>query len=500
MTAYMGEKLRVIDGLLLPGKVIGDGRYRLLDCAGVDERDGAQLWRARDGHLRRDVALTVLTGARTDSDAMARARETLGRAAHSISLAHPGVARLANVLSVGDGVSDEEGVLGLIVADWVAGSDLASVLAHGPVPPVVACRLLEPLAAAVAEAHHHAFVLGIGDPLRVRVGEDGGLRLAFPGPPVGSTLSDDVRGLGALLYLLVTGVWPADPGPLPTPRELHPDVPAELSEVAVHSLADTVRTADTVLQVLRKVIQDAERTKPLTPVAPPQPLTPDEDGNIWTTRRPANDPARRKKLAIGVSALIIVSLAVLVWLGTMVAGMFAADPGTGGGPPVVLDPSPSPSAPATPPNLAPHPPGPLTPSGVEIHNVSGDPDSAGKVSRAIDGNPATSWQTDSYFQQFPSFKPGIGLVVSFPQPVTLTELGITSPSAGTQVEIRAGADQSAPEIGSATLAAGTTKITVHAGAPTKQVLIWITQLGSNDRQQYQSVIDELTFTGAATPN
>ena len=63
---------------------------------------------------------------------------------------------------------------------------------------------------------------------------------------------------------------------------------------------------------------------------------------------------------------------------------------------------------------------------VEIYNVSGDPDSPGKVSRAIDGNPATSWQTDSYFQQFPSFKRGIGLVVSFPQPVTLTEMKATA--------------------------------------------------------------------------
>ncbi|MDQ3790534.1 MAG: hypothetical protein M3422_25275, partial [Actinomycetota bacterium] len=50
------------EGFLLPGAVIGDGRYRLLAQFGHDMRAEAHLWRARDGQLRRDVALTVLVG------------------------------------------------------------------------------------------------------------------------------------------------------------------------------------------------------------------------------------------------------------------------------------------------------------------------------------------------------------------------------------------------------------------------------------------------------
>ena len=44
---------------LVPGGVIGMGRYRLLARSGVDERSNAELWRARDGQLNRDVALTI---------------------------------------------------------------------------------------------------------------------------------------------------------------------------------------------------------------------------------------------------------------------------------------------------------------------------------------------------------------------------------------------------------------------------------------------------------
>ncbi|MGH3629898.1 MAG: hypothetical protein ACRDRL_20970, partial [Sciscionella sp.] len=55
-----GFDVRARAGALLPGGVIGDGRYRLLAQLGADSRIAAQLWRARDGQLSRDVALTVL--------------------------------------------------------------------------------------------------------------------------------------------------------------------------------------------------------------------------------------------------------------------------------------------------------------------------------------------------------------------------------------------------------------------------------------------------------
>jgi hypothetical protein len=310
----MSVGLRVTNGLLLPGKVIGNGRYRLVERVGIDERDGAHLWRAHDGQLGRDVALTILTD---DSGA---AHQTLERCAHRSGLMHPAIAPVLNVLSVSDGVGDE-GVVGVVVAEWTRGTGMTDVVAREPLTPTHACQLLEPLAAAVAQAHHRGVVLGIGHPLRVRVAPSGTLRLAFPGPPSAVGLDDDVRGLGAILYLLLTGRWPATDGELTPPHELQPEVPLGLSEVAMRALVDTraggIRTSETILTVLRQVCVDA--------LAP----APDDDNQevadgepVWLTKPPVDDSARRKKLAIAVTVLVLMTLGVVLWIGMSVVGIF----------------------------------------------------------------------------------------------------------------------------------------------------------------------------------
>ncbi|GAB3892515.1 hypothetical protein GCM10029964_067440 [Kibdelosporangium lantanae] len=291
---------RVMEGLLAPGTVVGDGRYRLLDPVGVDERDNAQLWQARDGQLNRDVALTIVPG---------RSADALRRTAPTSRLAHPGISPVLNVSSGDDGV-------GLIAAEWTRGTGMADVVA--PVTPVHACLLLEPLADAVGRAHRRGLVLGVGHPLRIRVTPAGTLRLAFPGPPAGLDPIDDVRGLGALLYFLLTANWPTPGTPLPAPRELQPEVPVELSEVAVRSLADSpgaIRTSDSILRVLRQV-----------PVIAAQPVPEDDehddDGPVWITKPPVNDSSRKKKLTVAVAALVLVTIAVIAWIVVTLIGTF----------------------------------------------------------------------------------------------------------------------------------------------------------------------------------
>jgi hypothetical protein len=519
--ANAGFGVRAAASTMRPGGVVGDRRYRLLAQFGEDQRAVAQFWRARDGQLNRDVALTVLIGDPADAKSAADAARTLERAMHAATFVHPGVARVLDVLSLGSGVVPSEGILGIVVAEWTHGTDLLDVISDGPVPATTASRLLEPLASAVESAHHAGLVLGIDHPQRVRVTPDGALRLAFPGPLPMATLRDDVKGLGALLYLLLTGRWALPDGPqavpgAPTgpdgtvvaPNILRPMVPAELSSVAVRSMEDTavggIRTSAAILAVLDRVAE-AEAATTMIPPVPADGSKPPKDDGVWITKRPVNDIRHKRKLAVFVSLLSVATIAIVVWLVTSVIGFFStsASSSPGGPAPVPVTTGQavhSSTAPAT-TTTTPANGTPIRPTAVAEYNVPGHkPDNPGKTGRVIDGDPGTQWKTDKYFQPFPALKPGIGLIATFGQPVRLAEVDIDSPSAGTVVEIRTAATAN-PDVattqmvGTATLVNGHTEIRLAAGQPAQYVLVWITKLAGGG-QNNESAIGEITYLPA----
>ncbi|HEU5473115.1 MAG TPA: protein kinase family protein [Actinophytocola sp.] len=505
--------LPAADGFLVPGTVVGAGRYRLLGQVGVDDRVSAQLWRARDGQLNRDVALTMLVGALGDGVAAQAARRTLDRSAHAARLGHPGMARVLDVLTVGGGVNPDEGLLGIVVADWSQGTDLVDLIADRPLPPGSAARLLEPLAAAVELAHRSGLVLGVDHPQRIRLTTDG-LRLAFPGPPPDATQRDDIKGLGAILYLMLTGTWPLPGGPDGVPRApagpngmpvppgtLRLQVPEELSMAAMRSLEDTsvggIRTSATLMGVLGRVAEADQPTELIDRVVDNRGGPggghgsgyDDGQNTVWTTRPPTPDKARTRKLIIGVSALGVATLGVLIWIGTLLVGFFDDD-STGTAGPTVVATQPAENQPNAAP---PQPAGPIQAASITVYNVKGDPDNAKRANSAADGNPKTAWKTSKYKQQFPVFKPGIGLIAAFAEPLKFATVTIDSPSAGTTVEIRT-APSDKPElaetkvIGTAELGAGRTEISLNNAEPTQFVIIWITKLGEGN-------ISELTEVG-----
>ncbi|WHT19505.1 protein kinase family protein [Crossiella sp. CA-258035] len=507
----------------VPGATLGDGRYRLLSLAGQDVRAPAQFWRARDNALGRDVALTVLIGDASDEHTAARARRTLERSTHGAGFTHPGVSRTLDVLWPGHGVNPRDGVLGIIVAEWTQGTDLLDLITEGPLPSGTASRLLEALAAAVETAHHAGLVLGVDHPQRLRVTPDGKLRLAFPGPRAEVTAREDVRGLGAVLYLMLTCRWALDGGPhtLPSaptgpdgtvvsPQTLHPTVPHELSTVAVRSLVDTsiggLRTGAAILRVLEQTAAAEAEAAALR--AQEAALTEEYSAVGVEEDDKRDEKSRRRKLAVGMTLLTVATVGILAWIGLSVIGMFAT-PETRSGPTVALTPTTTappaetsnPVQPSTPPSSEPvQAGGTVDVASVNVYNVQGEPDNPHRIKRVVDGDPRSTWKTMTYRQQFPRGKPGVGVMITLSDAAKLAKVVIDSPSAGTKVEVRSApsgnADLDATTVlGSGTLQKGDTEIALNAGDATKFVLLWITGLGgSGDRNV--SELSELTFVRA----
>ncbi len=488
-----------------PGAVLGRGRYRLLDEVGCDARCGARLWRGRDAVLERDVAITLFIGEHGNADAAETIREAVQQALRTARLDTTGAARVLDVLEPEPGPGP---TVAAVIAEWTSGRDLVELVQTGLPAPSVAASMLAPLAGAVDDAHRAGLVLGCDHPQRIRVTTDGHARLAFPGAATGTVAHDDVRGVGAALYLLLTGCWALEGGPtvLPpaprgpeggvvSPRSLRPGVPLELSTLAVRSLSGSatggVHTGAAVQRVLERSAVGGDANLLAAEEAPPR-------APVWHSpdEEVPSPPEVRRKLGIGVAALVVTTLLIIGWIGVQIGSMF-----TGGGdepPALVIDGQPPADGVAAPAPAG----GPVAVEDVAVYDVLGDgePDNPPDAPQAVDGDPATSWATDSYFEDFPAYKEGVGLLLTLAESVPLASVTVGSPSAGTVVEIRTATSDDAEFenttlVGRGTLTGGTTEIPLQASPPTRYLVVWITTLaGGGDDNRSQ--LDEVTILRA----
>jgi serine/threonine-protein kinase len=114
-----------------------------------------------------------------------------------------------------------------------------------------------------------------------------------------------------------------------------------------------------------------------------------------------------------------------------------------------------------------------------------------ELSFAIDGNEAgTGWTTESYdLADFSGLKDGVGLVLDAGEPVTPTELAITTAVPGWTAEIY-GSDASSPPTsldkwgdplaGPITIESDEQVIQLNAVEPNRYFLIWVTELAEGD--------------------
>ncbi|WP_405167999.1 murein biosynthesis integral membrane protein MurJ [Nocardia sp. NBC_01499] len=505
---------------LIPGASVAGGRYRLL--AGHGGARGLKFWQALDIKLDREVALTFVDADQKASENSGHdgPQAILSRTLRLGRINSPGLARVLDVVRGSSG--------GIVVAEWTPGRSLREMAETVP-SPIGAARAIRALASAAELAHRGGGSLSIDHPDRVRISATGDAVLAFPGTLADSDAQSDVRGLGAMLYSLITARWPirsggitgtaatvgglrlADFGPDGTPvepRQIRPEVPFEISAVAVRSLESNkgVRTAATVQHVLEQASVVDQKTDfiPVLRLGQRPPSAPDEslaDPELLAAERERSQRMMWIMVGLGILAALVVG--VVIWWMVSVFAPGASDAPLNEQRNIGLTTNNSPPA-ATPAAAGPTAPTggvPVPITGVSVFSPEGTPDGVGSVNAVLDQNPATLWRSDQYFQQFPALKKGVGLLSTLPSPAKLTNVSINSPSPGTAVEIRTSPTASptldqTQLIGSAKLGDGVTDIPVRTDQAARYVLIWITGLGNSSGGQFQTSIADIRFDAA----
>ena len=132
----------------------------------------------------------------------------------------------------------------------------------------------------------------------------------------------------------------------------------------------------------------------------------------------------------------------------------------------------------------------------------GNPDYAAYVDRAYDGNPESAWLTWVYKRQFPSLKPGVGLMLELEGEVRPSSVVIDSATPGTTVEVRSTAEPNVPldatsVIGTGTVENGPLTIELPPDAPTsKYLLVFVTAMSPTSDNQFQAKINEIVINGS----
>lgn len=527
---------------LTVGGLVSGGRYELLEpCGGVA---GQAFWKARDRRLDRFVALTFvdpLPGEQPPGSATG----VLDRTVALTSVYSDGLARVLDVIRGRAG--------GIVVTEWIPGRSLAAAVAEPD--PDSAVGAVWGLSDAATRAEEAGLALGLDSPDRVRLTEDGRAVLSFPGVREGADARADVRGLGAVLYALLTGTWPlplpdgsdrhdpADgrPGEAPRgdddevldPTVVGAGVSPESAVLAMRTLdGSSVSSAATVRSMVADRVGGPVRAARVT-----RPVDPDPAGGAYDgayaggTAEPYSEPysepdpetqKRRWQIMAGTSAAaVVVIVLVLTWL----LGGFG---GTSNNTPLsqqldaieraaqasrasqTTEPAPEDRADADADTEETERDTPDTP--VEVSTVTtwqpassaGTAENSASAPNVADGDRSTSWSSDTYRAQIgdsPSaYKPGIGLMFTLDGEQEVRRVVLHSEDDDVRFEVRSSPTATpssldeTTRLGTGTVRDGEATVTIDEPEESRYLLVWITRLGTSGAQAYDAEITEVELT------
>jgi serine/threonine-protein kinase len=271
----------------------------------------------------------------------------------------------------------------------------------------------------------------------------------------------DVYSLGVVVYELLAGAPPYSGenflavamqhvnDPVPSVSGARPDVPPRLDTALRCAMAkepaDRFASMDEFVAELQACLAglgqpDSDRTAIMREVAE-------------APRRPRR--RRRSRRA----PLLVLLLGAAAIAGGLVAYVELRDTGGGGGG-----------------------------GGTAVHLVAAnayDPQGDGRehdelVSDATDGNPSTSWETESYRGSvtFGNLKDGVGLVLDAGAPVRLSSLTVVSDTPGFVADVKAGSSSNGPfdAVSGSQTVGGRTTIRLDVPSARRYYLVWITRL------------------------
>jgi serine/threonine-protein kinase len=456
----------------------------------------SSVFRARDRQLERRVAIKILhQHYAEDPEYLERFR----REARAVAkLSHP------NIVTVIDR-GDDDGRQ-YIVFEHVEGENLKElVIRSGRLPVRRALELALAVADGLAFAHNHGLVHRDVKPQNVLLNRDGEVKVTdfgiarslhvdqgvtqtgtvlgtgeylAPEQASGKPVSPatDVYSLGVVLWELLAGDVPFVGEnfvaialrhvnePPPSLRERRPDVSPRLEAAVGRALAkdpaQRFPSMTAFAKELRACLAEVEGAPvpmeddmAMTLVTPPQHAPPPP-----ARPRPRRRARSRRRLALSVLLALAVAGAAFAAV-LLLGGAGHHHGGSGGG-------------------------GGGTGATVQLQGLAGyDPQGDGVehnelAANATDGDPSTSWTTETYdSQDFGGLKDGVGLVLDAGSPVKLTSLTVQTPTPGFTAEIQSGDSSTGgftPD-SSPQAVNGTTTFTLH-GKTAKYYVVWITQL------------------------